>query len=303
MSLLATRPGLHVDHQEPPFLKEAREAGFEWILVQMQNGRDPLQRRDLTKAKTLGFTAGAWGVSYADSRSLSLEDDARRLRQVAIDSGSQIVGMNVEHPFDPAPLIEVFQSWTKPKCVIVTLGIMQEIHARDLVAAGWDVLGEDYLNDQSNLSPAEAEWQAFNAGIPNDRLGHMLGVYSGKLGRFSASRYVAALKDVDARGAFSLWMLEQLDPLNAADELKVYGEYIKSLTTTPPAPDPLEQLMDKLNLANTGINVALGNVEKVFDAAGIPEPDGVDALKTHLLALGVKVNELVDEVNALAGSR
>ena len=71
-----------------------------------------------------------------------------------------------------------------------------------------------------------------------------------------------------------------------------------TLTQPTPTPDPVIELMEKLKLNNTGINAVLDRLERVFDQLGIEEPDGIDALRVHLVAVGTKINEVIDELNS-----
>lgn len=77
-------------------------------------------------------------------------------------------------------------------------------------------------------------------------------------------------------------------------------ESLSQLTLTPaspPPPDPIIDLMEKLKTNNTGINAALDRVRISFEKAGIPQPDGIAALKDHLWAMTNKINEVVDHLN------
>jgi hypothetical protein len=70
----------------------------------------------------------------------------------------------------------------------------------------------------------------------------------------------------------------------------------KQFSFGAPPTDPTGD-MTKLNLKNTGINAVLDRLERLFDEHNIEEPDGIDALRKHLTALGTKINELVDALN------
>ena len=288
------RPGLHTDVQTSKDLKRLAALGFEWIVYQAQNDSQT-KNRDLTDAKAAGLKAGVWGVSYHQAQ---LEQDARRLRERAFTLGAELIVNNIEFVHDPTPYIEVFKNVPAPKALICLVGelpsLAQNGAIKKLLDAGWDIIGETYTNDQSHLTVAVAEDMAVRiSGIPKARFSHALGMYHGLAGTYNGFQYVQDLYDAAVNNRFSAWMVE-----HGTDE--DYEDLARAIT---PAQTPLEELMEKLNLTNTGVNAALNGVEKLFDAAGVPEPDGVDALRAYLLQVGAKINEIVDEVNSIRAGR
>lgn len=286
------RPGLHTDVQYSRDLAWLRSLGYEWIVYQTQNGRNPVKVRDLAPAKGVGLKAGVWGCSYSQAE---LELDAKVLRASANFEKAELIVNNVEFPHDPTPYIEAFAGDPRPKALICLVGDLVTMGRSGavgkLLAAGWQIIGETYTNDQPWLTVSEAEWQAFNAGIPASSFSHAFGMY----GSVNGIAYADQLLDARVRNRFSCWMLEQgsdLDYLNLA------------ATITPAAPEPLEDILEdiaKLARNNSGVNAVLDRIELLFDSAGITEPDGVDALRAYLTTtIPNKLDELVDRVNAIS---
>jgi hypothetical protein len=302
------RPGLHTDVQESgKSLRDLRALGFEWIVYQVQNvqenGELQLKNRSLEEARSAGMKAGVWGVSYQNRGGLAR--DAAALRSLGGSMNAELYVFNVEYVHDPEPYIEVFKTYAGPKAIIMLVGDLPAMRDRGalkkLLDAGWDIIVETYTNDQPTLTVSVAEELGLRMGVPKERLSHALGMYHsnaipGVSGTHSGVEYALDLANAGVTNRFSAWMVEHA----------TMGDYValaRAITPADQAPDPLEELVQKLNLVNTGVNAALGNLEKVFDANAIPEPDGVDALKAYLLALGAKTNELVEAVNALQAER
>jgi hypothetical protein len=288
---LFERPGLHTDMQDSgKSLAAMRQLGFEWIVYQVQNvqenGELQLKNRSLQDARAARLKAGVWGVSYANRGGLARDAAAMR---------------SVEYVTDPQPYIDVFASAPQPKALIMLVGdipaMAEKGYLKKLLDAGWDIIAETYTNDQPHVTVAEVERIRTFFKIPAERFSHALGMYAstaspGVSGTHSGREYANDMAAAGVKNRFSAWMIEH-------GMLSDYVDLSAAISPPKTEPAPLEEIVEKLNLANTGINAALGNLEKVFDANSIPEPDGVDALKAHLLALGGKVNELVEAVNAL----
>lgn len=276
-------PGLHTDIQDSWPLADLAARGFRWITYQVQN--DTLTKeRDLRPAKQAGLSPGVWGCSYSQA---NLARDARVLRQIAEAAGAEHLLFNVEFGHDPTPYLVELADFRGEKALVTLTGETPNINAAKIAAAGWTIMPEDYLNDQTTTTPAVSEWYLAREGVPKDQINHTLGMYVGALGRISGAEYVQKLKEAGVGNNFSLWMLEQADQ-----------EQMDALSAHITVPDPVVELMEKLKLSNTGINAVLDRLERVFDANGIEEPDGIDALRKHLSAVGLKINEVIDELNA-----
>lgn len=286
------RPGLWTDTNNPSKpLAPLKDLGFEWILFQLQNDARIIDRRDgIAMARNIGLVPGAWGVSYGNFAA-----DAGRLRDQVRQQGAELVNFNVERPIpeaDALSIIGVFADFPGPKSIVTLTGYLDHIQAPIFLAHGWDILTESYVNEQANLTPEVGEYYAQMAGIPKDRFGHLLGMYPGANGLPTGESYANMLISAGAQNRFSCWMVEHEQ--SDMDDYRALAQAI-----TPVIPPEVIVAIQKLALNNTGINAVADRLEQVFDAAGIVEPDGIDALRKHLVAVGEKTNELVDAVNAL----
>ena len=290
------RPGLHTDVQSSRDLAWLRGLGYEWIVYQTQNGFNPVKVRDLAPAKAAGLKAGVWGCSYSQP---ALRLDSTALRASADFEDAELIVFNVEFPHDPTPYIETFSGDPRPKALIclvgdlVTMGNSGAI--RKLLEAGWQIIGETYTNDQPWLDVTEAEWQRLNAGIPAESFSHAFGMYGNVRGWQYRDQLEFHWQGGPSQNRFSCWMLEQ-----GSD--RDYIELAQAIT--PAAPDTPEDILAdiaKISRNNSGVNAVLDRIEKLFDAAGFEEPDGVDALRAYLTTtIPNKLDELVERVNAIS---
>jgi hypothetical protein len=273
-------PGFLTDVQESKNLRDLAALGYKWISYQVQNDTQT-KNRDLSAAREAGLSPGAWGVSYSRE---NLVRDAQSLRAQADSVGAEHIIFNVESPFDPTPFIDVFASYAKPKALIYLLGDTEALRTDVLVDAGWTLMPEVYYNDQETTSPSVAKWYLDRAQVPETQRNYCLGMYNGLRGTISGAEYADLLAEAGITNAFSAYMVEH-------GTMQDYYDLSRQISTP-------KELLEKLKLTNTGINAVLDNLEKVFDANGIGEPDGIDALRAHLKASGEKINELVDAFNA-----
>jgi hypothetical protein len=278
MGIFST-PGFLTDVQDSGKpLGELAALGYKWISYQVQNDTQT-KDRDLSAARSAGLSPGVWGVSYHAEH---LARDAQVLRAIATTTGADHIIFNVEAAFNPAPYIDVFRSYDKPKALITLNGILPDLDTAALVDAGWVIMPEAYLCDAPTLTPDVVKWYCEREGIPPTHYNLCLGMYKGANGRITGAEYAYRLGEAGVGNQFSAYMLEH-------GTLQDYIDLSKHITTP-------KDVLEKLKLTNTGINAVLDNLEKVFDANGIPEPDGVDALRAHLLAVGTKINEIIDEL-------
>lgn len=257
-------PGLHTDTPNPADPHLLWDCGFKWIVQQTQNGNNPLKPLALTSYRGKGFKIGPWGVSYTNTDPI---DDSKKLLQTA--QNQDLLVMNVEHPHDPTPFINGLKAFTGPKALITLVGILDKIGVDKYLDAGWQIIGETYLNDQDNLTPAVAEFQAKQAGIPPDRFSHALGMYWGRRQRFvTGAEYAAVLKAAGSGRRFSLWMVEQ-GPQSNWLELKSQALYIG------PVPEPEKEPSSFVTLrehAESDLESALALVATDKQRGSAPRP-------------------------------
>ena len=212
-------PGLHTDTSNPrdPVAMKAR--GFKWIVQQTQNGSNPVKPWNLEAYRQQGFKVGVWGVNYADGRSRSISNDCAMLLSSA--AGADLLVMNVEYRMNVAQaqtFVKSLEAFTGPKALICLVGdlVAMKDSLKVFLDAGWQIIGETYTNDNHLLTPAEAEWQAQNAGIPVDKFSHALGMYYGHEGWVTGGEYAHLLGNLNdsrlsfknAGRRFSCWMVE-----------------------------------------------------------------------------------------------
>jgi hypothetical protein len=237
-------PGLHTDTSNPGDATRLRD--FKWIVQQTQNGKNPVKSWDLSSYARNGFKVGVWGVVYTDSDFVA---ECKVLKDSAI--GADILVLNVEFRMsvvDAEIIVNSLRGFTGPKALITIIGdlIAMKDALKIFLDAGWDIIGETYTNDQENVTPAEAEFHALNAGIPRARFSHALGMYLGLRGRFvTGAEYAQYLTTANAGKRFSLWMVEH-GPASSQDELALYIRTVAPTPVPAPIPDPVVTL-DQLN--------------------------------------------------------
>jgi hypothetical protein len=237
-------PGLHTDTSNPGDATRLRD--FKWIVQQTQNGTNPVKTWDLSSYQRAGFKVGVWGVVYTNS---DLVAECKVLKDSAI--GADIMVLNIEHVLsvvDAEIIVNSLRSFSGPKAIITIVGNLVTMKAaiKVFIDNGWDIIGETYLNDQDNLTAAQSEFQAQNAGIPRTRYSHALGMYIGLRGRFiTGAEYAQTLTEANAGKRFSLWMVEH-GPASNQDELALYIRTVAPTLPTTPQPDPIITL-DQLN--------------------------------------------------------
>jgi len=267
------QPGLHTDTSNPGDV--IKLASFDWIVQQTQNGRNPVKTWDLRTFKNAGKKVGVWGVSYADSKTISIEDDCARL--VGSAGGADLMVMNIEYRLtveQAKRLVVGLAPFKGPKALICVIGdlVAQKDALKILLNDGWNIIGEMYLCDQENLTAEQSEFQAFHAGIPIDRYSHALGMYLGLRGRFiTGAEHAASLSAAKAGKRFSLWMVEQGPDSNWAE----LTAYIKTQSPAPapvPTPTPLPTLEELNTIAKRAIVLAAMEYEAGLAALGLPIP-------------------------------
>ena len=279
--------------------------GYRWVSFQHwyrgPRGSIDSGEWNLAQPRAAGMEAGVWACVYEGEVFFTVGKNAA---ERAVTLGASHLIMDVEYalngtrPGGARPLIDGCRAggWTGP-VHLSTFGAPDKApdgsfwdYGQDLDSfrqTGGIVMPQAYTNMHPPYNPGDSAAYYESKGVPRDRLN--LTIWPN--GSLPASEWVAELQAAGLGPAVSIFLPEQTTD----------GDFttLEAITKAPvPQPDPPEVLMEKLNLANTGVNAALGHVEELFDAAGIPEPDGLDALKAYLLALGAKVNELVDAVNA-----
>lgn len=273
MSAIFQRPGLHTDTSNPG--DTIKLSSFDWIVQQTQNGSNPVKSWDLSAYKLKGKKVGVWGVSYKDERTRSLEDDCERL--MSSTPGADILVHNVEYRMtvsEATRIVNGLRGFMGPKALITIIGdlVAMKDAIKVFIDAGWDIIGEMYLNDQENLTAAQSEFQASNAGIPRDRYSHALGMYFGLRGRWvTGAEYAQSLTAADAGTRFSLWMVEQGPDSNWA-ELTTYINTVP--TPIPPIPPPSPAItVEELNtIAKRKIVLAAMEYEAGLAKIGVAIP-------------------------------
>ena len=266
-------PGLHTDTSNPG--DPIRLRAFKWIVQQTQNGSNPVKPWDLSAYKKAGFKTGVWGVSYAGG---DLATDCHRL----IDStpGADILVHNCEWRLtvsEAQTIVNGLKGFMGPKALICIIGdlVAMKDAIKVFLNAGWDIIGEMYLNDQDNLTAAQSEFQREHAGIPKDRYSHALGMYLGLRGRWvTGAEYAQSLTAADAGRRFNLWMVEH-GPASNWDELSNYITTVGSSAPAPPEPSPVPDLLtlDQLNtIAKREIVAACMRYEAGLARLGIAIP-------------------------------
>src|SRR5688500_1711719 len=160
------RPGLHTDTSNPG--DPIKLASFDWIVQQTQNGSNPVKSWDLSAYKLKGKKVGVWGVSYAGG---DLAGDCHRL--MSSTPGADILVHNCEWRLTVAEaqtIVNGLRGFAGPKALITIIGdlVAMKDAVKVFLDAGWDIIGEMYLNDQDNLTAKQSEFQAHHAGIPVD---------------------------------------------------------------------------------------------------------------------------------------
>lgn len=232
-------PGLHTDTSNPRDAAFMAGNGFKWIVQQTQNGANAVKPWDLSAYRAAGFKVGVWGVHYEGG---SIVQDCERLVYSA--SGAGLLVFNVEYVLSATQakqIVDRLAVLNVPKALICLVGElvpMKETGAiKVFLDAGWQIIGETYTNDQANLTPAEAEWQAKNAGIPVDRFSHALGMYPSANGQISGAQYAALLQQAGSGRRFSAWMVEH-GADSSYSELKSQALAPNPVVTPVPKPAP-----------------------------------------------------------------
>jgi hypothetical protein len=253
VSSIFQEPGLHTDTSNPRDPASMARRGFKWIVQQAQNGANPVKPWDLRAYRAQGFKVGVWGVNYADGRSTSIASDCRLLLSSLRDvegKPADLLVMNVEYRMtvsQAVTFVDELASFTGPKALICLVGdlVAQKDALAVFVNAGWEIIGETYTNDLPNLTPAEAEWQAMNAGIPANKFSHALGMYYGLNGWVHGGEYGSLLKNMgdsrlpfqNAGRRFSCWMVEH--GLESSYEALQYQANQSNPVVVPtPTPEP-----------------------------------------------------------------